>query len=246
VAAKLEGDFDKSIAAKTDEKGRREGWASRWTLLLLPMITVLREGLEAVVFVGGVSLGQSARSIPAATITGLICGLIIGYLIYASSSRVSLTIFLVISTNILFLLGAGLFSKSVGDFERKFYNHKTGGDAAEAGSGPGSYNIKGNIWHLDYGNPEDNSNGGWMVFNALLGWDNNGTYGTVLSYVFYWLAVTVALVVMKWKEGRTSVFGKQSAAGLRRDVRHRERATGVVEKPAGSEEEVKRESSNDA
>ena len=28
----------------------------KWTLFLLPLITVLREGLEAVVFVGGVGL----------------------------------------------------------------------------------------------------------------------------------------------------------------------------------------------
>ena len=42
-------------------------------------------------------------------------------LIYASSSRVNLSIFLVISTNILFLLGAGLLSKAVGAFERYKY-----------------------------------------------------------------------------------------------------------------------------
>lgn len=86
-----------------------------------------------------VSLGQPATSIPIATIVGIGCGLIVGCtsspprrravadslladLIYASSSRVNLSIFLVISTNILFLLGAGLFSKSVGAFERYKYN----------------------------------------------------------------------------------------------------------------------------
>jgi NhaP-type Na+/H+ or K+/H+ antiporter len=71
------------------------------------LITVLREGLsslvrsgsvliirfvpgmEAVVFVGGVSLGQPATSIPIATIVGLLCGLIIGFLIYSFASRTS-------------------------------------------------------------------------------------------------------------------------------------------------------------
>lgn len=43
-------------------------------------------------------------------------------LIFASGSRVNLSIFLVISTNVLFLLGAGLFSKSVGDFQRYKFN----------------------------------------------------------------------------------------------------------------------------
>jgi hypothetical protein len=48
---------------------------------------MLREGLEAVVFVGGVSLGQSADSIPIAAIVGIICGLLYGFVIYAFASR---------------------------------------------------------------------------------------------------------------------------------------------------------------
>ena len=45
--------------------------------------------MEAVVFVGGVSLGQQATSIPIAAIVGLICGLICGFLIYSFASRTS-------------------------------------------------------------------------------------------------------------------------------------------------------------
>ncbi len=61
----------------------------KWALFTLPFVIVLREGLEAVVFVGGVSLGQSARSIPIAAIVGIICGLICGFLIYTFASRSS-------------------------------------------------------------------------------------------------------------------------------------------------------------
>ena len=46
-------------------------------------------GMEAVVFVGGVSLGQPATSIPIAAIVGLICGIIIGFFIYEFASRTS-------------------------------------------------------------------------------------------------------------------------------------------------------------
>jgi high-affinity iron transporter len=61
----------------------------KWALFTLPFVVVLREGLEAVVFVGGVSLGQSARSIPIAAIVGIICGLVCGFLIYTFASRSS-------------------------------------------------------------------------------------------------------------------------------------------------------------
>ncbi|KAK4058262.1 high-affinity iron permease [Microbotryomycetes sp. JL221] len=219
---KLQGAFDKKddvvgTDGQLNQHDKKAGWRSKWALFLLPFITVLREGLEAVVFVGGVSLGQSAKSIPLAAITGLICGFIVGYLIYASGSRVNLTIFLVISTNILFLLGAGLFSKAVGSFQTYIFNTGVGGDVAETGDGPGSYDVDGNVWHLPFGNPENKTrSGGWSIFNAILGWTNNATVGTILSYVFYWIAVIVALVYMKWSEGRTSFFGIHSKAGHRR------------------------------
>ena len=48
--------------------------------------------MEAVIFVGGVSLGQPAASIPIAAIVGLVCGLVCGFLIYAFASRTSASV----------------------------------------------------------------------------------------------------------------------------------------------------------
>lgn len=75
---------DTAAAAKV-----KESKSSRYALFILPFITVLREGLEAVVFVGGVSLGQPGTSIPIAAIVGAIAGLAVGFLLYRSSSRIS-------------------------------------------------------------------------------------------------------------------------------------------------------------
>ena len=41
----------------------------------------------------------------------------------------------------------------------------------------------------------------------------------MLSYVFYWLAVIVTLVFLKWREGRVRVFGFDSKAGKARRLR---------------------------
>jgi high-affinity iron transporter len=194
------------------DRGTRTG---KWVLFILPMITVLREGIEAVVFVGGVALGQPAKSIPIAAIVGLCCGLICGYFIYQFASRSTLTIFLIVMTNLILLIGAGLFSKAVWSFQENAFNNMLGQDVDDSGGdGPGSYNVRGNVWHLDCCNPETDLS--WGIFNAILGWTNSATQGSVLSYVFYWLMVIVALVRMKFKEGRTKLLWLESAAGMRR------------------------------
>lgn len=60
-------------------------------------------------------------------------------------------IFLVISTCFLYLVAAGLFSRAVWYFEAQKWNDLTGGDAAETGSGPGSYDITKSVWHINVG-----------------------------------------------------------------------------------------------
>jgi high-affinity iron transporter len=61
---KLTAAFDqsqrKAIGGAESDGDKREGSGGKWALFLLPFITVLREGLEAVVFVGGVRLSTSS------------------------------------------------------------------------------------------------------------------------------------------------------------------------------------------
>lgn len=63
-------------------KSRFKLWCEKYAMFVLPFITVLREGLEAVVFIGGVGLGLPATSFPLAVICGVAAGCLIGFLIY--------------------------------------------------------------------------------------------------------------------------------------------------------------------
>ncbi|KAB2577605.1 High-affinity iron ion transporter [Lasiodiplodia theobromae] len=185
---------------KTVNKGRVKVWAEKYAMFLLPFVTVLREGLEAVVFIGGVSLGMPAESFPLAVVAGLAAGIVIGYLIYKGGNFASLQIFLVISTCFLYLVAAGLFSKAVWSLEMHRWSQLTGGDAAETGSGPGSYDIRQSVWHVNCCNPEINGGGGWGIFNSILGWQNSATYGSVISYNLYWVFVMVTFIIMRHVE----------------------------------------------
>ncbi|KAJ8139666.1 hypothetical protein OXX80_009871 [Metschnikowia pulcherrima] len=173
-------------------------YTKKYAMFVLPFITVLREGLEAVVFVGGVGLSSPASSFPIPVITGLIAGILVGILMYYSGANFSLQIFLIVSTCVLYLISAGLFSRGVWFFETYVFNQATGGDASENGSGPGTYNIKKSVWHVNCCNPETDN--GWDVFNSLLGWQNSATYGSVISYNIYWLFIIVTVLLMGYEE----------------------------------------------
>lgn len=64
-------------------------------------------------------------------------------------SLASIQAFLVVSTCFLYLVAAGLFSRGVWFFEAQEWNNLVGGDAAELGSGPGSYDIDRSVWHVN-------------------------------------------------------------------------------------------------
>ncbi|KAG5650745.1 hypothetical protein H0H81_011176 [Sphagnurus paluster] len=154
-------------------------------LFILPFIAVLREATEAVVYIGGVALGQPATSIPIAAIIGLLCGLLCGLVIYLIARRSTLKVFLVVTTNFVLLFGAGLFSNAVSKFEQQAFNTLVGSDVdANGATGPGTYRVQGNVWYLNCCSPENKlSNQGWMFFNAILGWTNNATRECTLELV---------------------------------------------------------------
>lgn len=70
------------ISHKSENGSRFKLWCEKYAMFLLPFITVLREGLEAVVFIGGVGLSLPATAFPLAVVCGLVAGIVVGYLIY--------------------------------------------------------------------------------------------------------------------------------------------------------------------
>jgi high-affinity iron transporter len=193
---------DKDIARSGKLGVRVKAWCEKYALFMLPFITILREGLEAIVFIGGISLGLPATSIPLAAIVGLACGCLVGFIIYKGGNAAPLQLFLIASTCFLYLVAAGLFSRSMWYFQQNTWSHLTGGDAAESGSGPGSYDIRQSVWHVNCCNPELNGGGGWGIFNAILGWQNSATYGSVIGYNLYWLVIIVGFLALRWREKR--------------------------------------------
>ncbi|KAJ5123157.1 hypothetical protein N7448_009254 [Penicillium atrosanguineum] len=199
---KLAKALEHDVNPNETRRNRLKRYMEKYVMFFLPFITVLREGLEAVVYIGGVGLGLPATSFPLAVVCGLAAGFLVGYIIYKGGRETSMQIFLIISTCFLYLVAAGLMSRGVWYFQNNAWSKVIGGDASETGSGPGSYNIKQSVWHVNCCNPEIGGGGGWGIFNALLGWTNSATYGSVISYNLYWLAVMIGYSLMLVRERR--------------------------------------------
>ncbi|KAK9327920.1 iron permease FTR1/Fip1/EfeU [Lipomyces starkeyi] len=200
---KWRGKIAKALAERnkkqqTSTSSRIGDWSRRYVMFILPFITLLREGVEAVVFVGGVSLGLPATAFPLPVVCGIIAGLTVGYAIYRGGNVMSIQIFLIVSTCILYLIAAGMFSKAVWSLQYHVFAVKVGSDVAEEGNGPGSYDIRETVYHVNCCNPETDD--GWDVFNAILGWQNTGTYGSVIAYNMYWIGILATIGCMLYRE----------------------------------------------
>ncbi|KAF9148843.1 high-affinity iron permease [Linnemannia schmuckeri] len=181
----------KLAKAMDDENANGLGNQSRkYALFLLPLVTVLREGLEAVVFIGGVTFTEDPKAIPLAVVAGVALGLLIGFLIYRGGNKMRLHPFFVGSTCLLMLLAAGLVSKGVAAFEADHWNRLTGAQSDDAGTFDPRYNL----WALKCCDPKQPDAGWWSVANALVGWSNIASYWTVGSYIMYWGLVSAWLI----------------------------------------------------
>jgi high-affinity iron transporter len=142
--------FKLAKAMETGQQGKRMGfklWMRKYSFFFLPFITILREGLEAIVFIGGVSLNVQAKSIPIAVIMGLVCGALVSYAIYRGGNMLKLRWFFIVSTAILYLIAAGLMSKAVGFFEQNAWNKVIGGEVAEEGGDVIGYKMTTVSWN---------------------------------------------------------------------------------------------------
>lgn len=189
---------DKLLSREYGES-RAKTFGEKYSLFILPFVTSLREGLEAVVFIGGIGIDSPLTSIPLSMLSATAISAIFGVFFFKYSKSFSLQICLVITTCFLYLIAGGLFSKGVWQFElQRYVDACNGQDMSEVGNGPGSYDISRSVWHVNCCNGE--RDGFWMVLTAIFGWTNSATYGSVISYIAYWLVVIAVINLMMVEE----------------------------------------------
>lgn len=178
--AKWEKKLAKVTVETLNKQGEVQSTRSKYALFLLPLSIVLREGCEAVIFLGGVGLEGSGTAVPIPAVVGAMCGILAGYLLYRGCSAVGFKWFLILSSALLLVISAGLFAGAVHELEEYTDNEHF-------------------LWQLHCCHEE--KDGIWKILNAIVGWRDEATVGTLVSYICYWIFVAICLVLLrlKWK-----------------------------------------------
>jgi high-affinity iron transporter len=165
-------------------------------LFSLVFVSVLREGIETVIFLGAASF-VSADSNLIGGLVGLLAAAILGYLIFAGSMRLDLRKFFTVTSILLILFAAGLVAHGVHELQ-------------EAGLIP---LVMEHVWDI---NPALNPDGsypllhenGFMgsVLKALVGYNGNPSLLEVMSYLGY-----LVLVAVLWRRMGDSRMPAQPA-----------------------------------
>lgn len=182
---KLEGEVEKAA-------GR--GWFAIWSLVF---VSVLREGVETVIYLGS-SLKDGGPGTFVGGLAGIAAAVLLGFLILRGERRIPTSRFFVITTGLLLLFGAGLFSRAAGEF-------------GEAGLVPPLVEplwrlVPGGATGLQAAFADDGSLGSFL--KGLFGYSSAPSLSQLLAWLVYMAAVPGALLV------RAS-FGRKARAGQR-------------------------------
>ena len=154
-------------------------------LFFLVFISVLREGIETVIFLSAATFVSTTENSLAGALLGLVTAIILGYAMFVGSKKINIKSFFNVTSIILILFAAGLTAHGIHEFqEAKFI----------------PIYIE-HVWDI---NPALNPDGSYPLMHekgaigsiaqGLLGYNGNPSLIEVLSYIAYLIGI-----VFLWK-----------------------------------------------
>lgn len=167
---------------------------NKWSMCFLAFSATLREGIEAVLFLTGVSSGDSVKAVIIPSLIGAVLGILAGLVVfYLGKSIRSLKWFFIASTGFLLLIAAGMTQNGTAAFQAAGWF----GNTFPYERVPWSNRI---LWDTNSCcNPDTNNF--WSLIRALFGYQSMPTNIQLLYYCLFW-AVVVAGLVFRWKMGK--------------------------------------------
>jgi high-affinity iron transporter len=195
----------KHIAAELQQKVATEvATAHGLGLFSLVFVSILREGIETVIFLGAASFTAVNSSLLGAS-TGVLAAALLGYAIFAGSMRIDLKKFFNITSVLLILFAAGLVAQGAHELQ-------------EARLLP---TVVEHLWDI---NPAPNPDGTYpllhengyvgSILKGLFGYNGDPSLVEVVSYLAY-----LSLALVAWtrigRTGRRAVAREHGQAAIR-------------------------------
>jgi high-affinity iron transporter len=162
-------DVERAVEASLSDRGKG---SARGGLALLAGVSVLREGIELVIFLAAAGGGTGSGSL-AGALLGFAAAVALGFAVFSAAIRVNLRAFFGATNVLLVLFAAGLVARGLHEL-------------AEAGVLPA---IVDPVWNV---NPPARADGSVAAFHE------NGAVGGILKGLFGWNGDPSALEVIGW------------------------------------------------
>ena len=147
-----------------------------WALFSLAFLAVLREGIEAAIFLTAAALTAGASATFLGGLLGLLSAVLLGWALYAATLRLDIRRFFTLTGLLLLFFAAGLVTHGLHEF-------------IELGWLPGLIQ---HVWSTSRILPEASSFG--QVLKALVGYNDSPSLTEALSYFAYIALITLALL----------------------------------------------------
>jgi len=176
----------------------------QWGIFFLIVISILREGIESVIFLSAANFVSKDQNLLGA-ILGLLVAVLVSYLFIIGSLRISLKKFFLVTNILLILFAAGLIAHGIHELQ-------------EAGLIP---TLIQHVWDI---NPSAAGGDGYPLFHErgylgsigkdLFGYNGNPSLLEALSYLLY-----LAVVVFIWRAINSGSRAGLNGIGSRRQNR---------------------------
>ena len=166
IKSTLEHDIEQAVGS-----GQGRG------LMAVTFFAVFREGVETALFLSAAAFASDGSQTLLGIGIGLGAALLVGYIVYASTVRLTLRLFFNVTGTLLLFVAAGLFAHGIHEFQ-------------EAGLLPIFVE---HVWDINHILDENSTVG--LVLKAMLGYNGNPSLLEVIGYVAHWV---FALFGMSW------------------------------------------------
>lgn len=192
------------LAGRLEEQVRRGlSRAGRVGLFLLVFASVLREGVESVIFLGAARIASRDNNLIGALL-GIVAAAVLGILLFRGALRIRLRSFFTIMNAILILFAAGLVAHGIHELQ-------------EAGVVPA---LVEEVWNLNPARTpgsgaypvlhEDGALGG--ILKGLFGYNGNPSLIELLGYTLYLAAALALWVQLRRKRRREAIVAPEAAS----------------------------------